>query len=439
MVSGTIELPVLTSSAASQGTTSPGRLSAEVVTVMRQIMADAVTGRGLPQGDDPSADAERVDLLGALEQLKNTAAAAQAALAVDLDRSVRAQHEAAGIPRAQRGRGVASMIGLARAESPNRASTLLGLARDLHGDLPHLATALRSGQVSEFRAIVVDRETGVLDSDDRREVDADLFAGDQLAETLTWGTRQLAAQTRKRVYALDPSAVARAKESAAGERRVSVRPAPSGMSYLTALLPLEQAVAAYASLYRDAQHDPAAMADLLVERVTGQVAADAVPVTVDLVISDETLFGDGNEPGFVPGRGPVDARTARAWASEHGEYLRRVYADPTGSLVAMTSVQRFHRGALAAFLQIRDQGTCRTPWCDAPASTGDHVTRVDDGGETSGANGQGYCLACNLAKEAPCWHQSTVPGPRHTVVTRTPSGHRYESTAPAPPTPHRRT
>ncbi len=430
MVSGTIEHPV---------TSSPDGLSAEVVSVMRQMVADAVTGRGLPQGADPSADAERVDLLGALEQLKNTAAAAQAALAVDLDRSVRAQHEAAGVPRAQRGRGVAAMIGLARAESPNRASTLLGLARDLHSDLPHLAAALRSGRVSEFRAMVVDRETGVLDSDDRRKVDADLFAGGQHRETLTWGTRQLAAETRKRVYALDPCSVARAKERAAGERRVSVRPAPSGMSYLTALLPLEQAVAAYASLYRDAQHDPAAMADLLVERLTGQATADAVPVTVNLVISDETLFDDGSEPGFVPGHGPVDSHTARAWASEHGEYVRRFYADPNGCLVAMTSVQRFHRGALATFLQIRDQGICRTPWCDAPASTGDHVARAADGGETSEVNGQGYCLACNLAKEAPAWHQSVVPGPRHTVVTRTPSGHHYESTAPSPPTPHRRT
>ncbi|MGA8258059.1 MAG: DUF222 domain-containing protein [Nocardioides sp.] len=430
MVSGTIELPVVT---------SPDGLSAEVVSVMRQMIADAVIGRGLPQGADPSSDSERVDLLTVLEQLKNTAAAAQAALAVDLDRSVRDQHEAAGLPRGQRGRGVAAMIGLARSESPNRANTLLGLARDLHSDLPHLAAALRSGRVSEFRATVVDRETGVLDSDDRRRVDTDLFGGDQLAETLTWGTRQLAAETRKRVYALDPSAVARAKERATSERRVSVRPAPSGMSYLTALLPLERAVAAYACLYRDAQHDPAAMADLLVERVTGQATADAVPVTVSLVVSDETLFNGGGDPGFVPGHGPVDAHTARAWASEHGDYLRRFYADPQGSLIAMTSVQRFLRGALAAFLQIRDQGTCRTPWCDAPAVTGDHVTSAADGGETSGANGQGYCLACNLAKEAPGWRQHVVPGQRHTVRTRTPTGHRYESSAPAPPTPHRRT
>jgi hypothetical protein len=46
-------------------------------------------------------------------------------------------------------------------------------------------------------------------------------------------------------------------------------------------------------------------------------------------------------------------------------------------------------------------------------------------------NGQGMCEACNHAKQAPGWRQSTVDDLRHSVET-VPSGHRYRSTAPPP-------
>jgi hypothetical protein len=71
-----------------------------------------------------------------------------------------------------------------------------------------------------------------------------------------------------------------------------VRPAADTMAYLTGLLPVAQAVACYAALGRAADAllaygDPRTrgqlMADLAVERMTGQSTADAVPVTVHLV------------------------------------------------------------------------------------------------------------------------------------------------------------
>jgi hypothetical protein len=56
-----------------------------------------------------------------------------------------------------------------------------------------------------------------------------------------------------------------------------------------------------------------------------------------------------------------------------------------------------------------------------------------DGGRTRHDNGQGLCEACNLAKQAPGWTARPRPGPRHTVETRTPTGHTYPSTAPPMP------
>ena len=54
-------------------------------------------------------------------------------------------------------------------------------------------------------------------------------------------------------------------------------------------------------------------------------------------------------------------------------------------------------------------------------------------GSTSGPNGAGLCEACNQTKEAPGWSTRPRPGPRHTIETRTPTGHTYRSTAPPLP------
>ncbi|WP_165362583.1 HNH endonuclease [Promicromonospora panici] len=88
----------------------------------------------------------------------------------------------------------------------------------------------------------------------------------------------------------------------------------------------------------------------------------------------------------------------------------------------------------------RDQGICRTAWCDAPIGHLDHVTPAGRGGETTLANGQGLCAACNQAKEAAGWtsRSGTDPGTgRHAVITTTPTGQEYRSVAPEPPRPAR--
>src|SRR5688500_5123827 len=65
-----------------------------------------------------ASDAERVDLLRALEVLRCAAAGAQAVVAADFDASQRAGQAAAGVPARRQGRGVASQVALARRESP---------------------------------------------------------------------------------------------------------------------------------------------------------------------------------------------------------------------------------------------------------------------------------------------------------------------------------
>jgi hypothetical protein len=217
------------------------------------------------------------------------------------------------------------------------------------------------------------------------------------------------------------------------------------MARLTALLPLTQGVAVYAALQSaaraitgigvESRSRSQVMADLLVERVTGQTTASAVPVTVNLVMTDQTPFASGDspdEPATILGGGTIPARLARRiLTDETGEaavFLRRLYTNPTsGQLAAMDSHSRCFTSNQRHFLLIRDQ-TCRTPWCDAPIRHADHVRPAEHNGPTTVDNGQGLCEACNYTKTAPGWRQD-VDGDQ--IVTVTPTGHTYRSRAPA--------
>ncbi|MGN6252746.1 MAG: HNH endonuclease [Marmoricola sp.] len=95
----------------------------------------------------------------------------------------------------------------------------------------------------------------------------------------------------------------------------------------------------------------------------------------------------------------------------------------------MSSRRRCAPAGLAAFIATRDQ-TCRTPWCDAAIRHTDHVIAAVAGGPTTTENTQGLCEACNHTKQAPGWTARSSPALRHLVVTRTPTGHTYRSTAP---------
>jgi hypothetical protein len=228
------------------------------------------------------------------------------------------------------------------------------------------------------------------------------------------------------------------------------------MVYLTALVPMAQGVQAYAQLKKHAQAAKATgdergtgqiMADTLIERVTSRQpgAADAVPVTINLLVSDQSLLADGDQSGVVvegmpAGAGVVPAPVVRHLAAQGidagAAWLRAIYVDPNGRLLATTSKARFHPPGLADLLRAREQGICATSWCDAQVRHIDHITPHAEGGATSLDNGQGLCARCNHAKQAPGWRQkATDLNGRHGVETTTPTGHKSVFVAPEPPQP----
>jgi len=127
------------------------------------------------------------------------------------------------------------------------------------------------------------------------------------------------------------------------------------------------------------------MADTLVQRVTGHPVEEPEHVALNLVISDQALWGQDNAPAVLDGYGPIPASVAQrlvhdAVVDERSlATLRRLYRDPTsGSLVAMESRSRLFPKGLAGFIGVRDR-TCRTPYCDAPIRHRDHATPAQPG------------------------------------------------------------
>jgi len=401
--------------------------------------AAGVTGmierlRGLGGAVD---EAEAIDEIAALERLKSAAAAAQARVTAMLRDSRVARETDAGVPAAQRGRGLADEVGLARRESATLGSRHLGLATALVEELPCSLAHLADGTVSEWGATLLAKETAALDREVRRRVDAEL---DERLPTMT--PRQIERAARAMVQSTDPEAVVRRRARAAADRRVTIRPQPDTMASVSGLVPVEQGVAAWAALRRDAEAAKAKgderglgqiMADLFVERLTGQAHADGVPVEVQLVMTPGSLLGTEKTPATLPGHGPLPACLARelVLGGHAPAWLRRIFTDEAARVVSVDPHRRRFPAAVRRLLRARD-GVCRFPFCDAPIRHDDHVLAAALGGETCAANGQGLCARHNLTKARPGWRARAVGNDQAAdVVTETPTGHRYRS--PVPP------
>ncbi|HEU5001112.1 MAG TPA: DUF222 domain-containing protein [Lapillicoccus sp.] len=440
--------------------------------------------------EDAADDAERVTQLDLLERVKAACAAAQARVTVELaesqaalaeewrqsartaaavgdfdawraareamrrsscpeaDDEPRGSVEAGRRPRGRRPRaelGVAAQVALARRESPHTGSRLVRFAFALTHEMPFLLSLLERGVVSERRALLVVQECAALTREQHERVDAELrhTVGEQLGRM---SAAELTSRVRAITYRLDAQAVVDRAAYAERERRVTLRPAPDTMCWLTALLPATQGVGVLAALTQAADAARAAgdtrgrgqvMADTLVERVTGQASAAGVSVEVQVVLTDRALLAGDATPAVVPGYGTVPAEWARRMVRREPEgpvqvWIRRLYTHPdNGALVAMDSRRRVFDGSLRRLLVARDGGIRRTPGCGAPIRHVDHVTPHAAGGATASRNGQGLCVRCNLVKELLGWWARVAGGGEaHTVEITTPTGHRYRSNAP---------
>jgi hypothetical protein len=166
-------------------------------------------------------DAVRVDQIRQLEELKSVAAAVQARVTAAFVASQRKANRAAGVKPEQAERGIAHQVGLAKRTSPFQARRYVGGANILTAELPHTFARLQTGETTEWRAMIVARETGWLSREDRTVVDRELAPR---LEAL--GDRKTENEAKAIAYRLDPHGYVDRLGKAASERRVTLRPAP---------------------------------------------------------------------------------------------------------------------------------------------------------------------------------------------------------------------
>lgn len=400
----------------------PSPLTADRVSAFQSRLSASL------ESDSGLDDHARVEAIRALEELICTATAAQAHLSAELSSSKQA--------------GAAHVIGYARRESPHRAARHLGLARIASHELPHTWSAWRRGLITEWQATLIARETACLSLLDRLAVDRAIAENaDRLSDL---GDGPLVRALQSEAYRLDPESFVTRRRRAEADRRVSLRPAPDTMTWLTALLPVKDGVAVLAALSSaadsaisegDTRSRGQLMADRLVSQTTSCAGSESMSrrIELGLVMTDAALFGESDEPARLNFYGPIPAELGReivAHALTAGErvWVRRLYTHPkSGELTAMDSRSRRFRASLGRFIRLRDQ-FCRTPWCGAPIRHLDHALEHQDSGPTSADNGQGLCQSCNHAKQGPGWRAGPAPGGG--IETILPTGQRYVTRPP---------
>ena len=298
------------------------------------------------------SDRERVDLVGELERVKGASSAVQARAtdALRCSREVVAPRDV--------GRSVGSVVALARRESPRLGDRFVGLSRALVREMPYLMAALTEGEIGERVAVAVVAGTATLSREDRGEVDRRL--GPVIARL---GVKQAGRAATRVAAELDTASVVARMEAAVRSRRVTLRPAPDGMAYLSVLGPLKDVVGAHAAVQasaravvsgQDRDELPegrgvgAVAADTALRLLSGRAVGQPTPVEVHLVVTDRALLGSGDpgrsvsDPARVPGHGSVPAPVARAWLREGldrpGDASARGGASPRGGALGAGGV-----------------------------------------------------------------------------------------------------
>lgn len=378
-----------------------------------------------------SIDEQLLGALAQLERVKRACSAVQARLTHAYSEARLAGITPGSRQDTERRREIGSEVARARGESPFQGSRHLELSRVLVRDLPHTLDALAAGDTTEYRCNLIARASTVLGTVDRWTLDSDL--GPRLAGL---SNRRVESEANRLAAQLDPPSVVERHRRAVAERRVTTRPAPDAMTWVTALLPVADGVAVHAALDRYATTmvnagDPRTRGQLMADEFTRRISegccgeAPRTPtgnpkettnasradrahgstrqIDLLLVMSDRALLDGADTPAVIPGHDSIPAALARDMLAQADRdtqvWLRRLYTDAEGALATADSRARRFPFAVRQFVLARDE-RCRTPFCDAPIRDIDHDLPYSAGGSTTLANAQGLCRSCNLVKGA---------------------------------------
>jgi hypothetical protein len=258
------------------------------------------------------------------------------------------------------------------------AEAQVDMAFNLRERLPDVWAALHRGIVDLPRARVICDQTIHLPREEARRVaDTALLTAPDLT------TGQLRARIQRLVIAIDPASARDRYERRMEERRVVLDVGEDGTANLHGLhLPAADANAAIRRINRLARAaktkgDPRTIdqirADVLLELLASrrQNGRDSDRGVVDIRVDLHTLAGLDENPGVIPGWGPVLADIARKITREQNESEWRItITDEDGRPIGVTTTNRRPTATQRRHVEARNP-TCVFPGCRMPAGQSD--------------------------------------------------------------------
>ncbi|MGO8937436.1 MAG: HNH endonuclease signature motif containing protein [Mycobacterium sp.] len=362
--------------------------------------------------------------------------------------------------------------------SPAGASYLVSYAEALDTRLPKVAALLTEGR-TDWRTVplIISRTDLITDSELIAQVDQSLAA--RIGNWHGWSRQRIVNAADAAVRATDPDAARERRETAEDDRHIGISALDNGMAEIygsvaaTAAAAFDQRLSQLAKQVCPA--DPRTLsqrrADALAALTQGRRLACAcgrpdcptrgeidaaagdlagARVVINVVASEQTLYGCSDAPGYLEGYGVIDAEQVRRLADAAAVLTANPLTSPVEALRYQPSA------ALERAVRCRDL-TCRFPGCSRPAVICDidHTTPFNHqdpsaGGPTVLENLKCLCRQHHRLKTFGGWRDRQLAD--GTVIWTSPSGHVYRTSpagtdlfpqprgpACAPPSPDRRT
>lgn len=294
------------------------------------------------------------------------------------------------------------------------AKDRIRLAVALTTRLPHTFTALRVGEIDEYKARRIMLATEVLSDELAGRVEAELAP---LAGELNAG--QLNDRLRRAVARVDPAAAAARAAAKAEARRMTHENLDDGAGLLQIQGDVERTQLAYGRIRAIAKQVKAGGRDSrTLDQITADVALDCLAgknfenakVHVWLTLPATTALGVDDKPAQLAGYGWLPAQRALTLAAQEDATWQRVLTDPlTGAAI---DVGR-HRYSPPAALKDHIRAlypTCTGPGCRRPAHLcdQDHLNPFP-AGPTLSDNLHPSCRSHHRAKTHGGWRVEKVP------------------------------
>lgn len=388
------------------------------------------------------------DCARAIEELEGLISAYhyhQAALSHQLEKEVFRDQEERGVNIDDLARGAASAVAMARSQDPSNYRSKLTCYRILFEDTPCLARRYSRGEYTEAQVEAILNPLKKIDAEYRTEFDELFRRNPNMFESQ--GTRQITGTVKKFTLQYLNDDECHDAQDAAKKRHIRFY-RDGKLIRFSGALPAIEGIALREHLRHESfavkrLGDPRTReqikADLLVANlVAGRKRSLPLALSINLIMTDRSLFQGSKEPAFLEGYGYISSQIVREMVAgklQEGEYsfkngdpdtyldqletvteIIRLYTAPgDNDLIAMDSKARLFPEKLRSFIRVRDR-FCRTPYCNGLVEEADHVIQHHLGGETNAGNGDGRCPICNKAKEMPGWDERVCEERPHSIM-----------------------